>query len=190
MASARSAEPHPWLVYGALLGVVVGNTAYNVITKWALPPGDTAFTLCFSLFRDALAFPILQVGALCVDGCRLPARRDVPTMALLGLLGMFGNQFLFIYGLSDKSVSATLASVVSQTQPVFGALLAIAARQAKASWMLALGVLLAFGGSAVMARVWSAEVAGSADELLHLGSLLLGAACMAAWLASAMRSWI
>ena len=174
------AEPRKWLVYGALLGVVVGNTAYNVVTKWALPPGDTAFTLCFSLFRDVLAFPLLQAGALCVDGARLPTRRDVPTMALLGLLGMFGNQFLFIYGLSDKSVSATLASVVSQTQPVFGALLAVMARQATASWMLALGVLLAFGGSAVMARVWSAEVR-SPDELLHLGSLLLGSACMAAY---------
>lgn len=179
-AAAATRAPHWALVYGALLGVAIGNAAYNVVTKWVLSGKHKADPLCFSLLRDVLAFPILEAGALCVDGVRLPTRRDLPLLALLGLLGMFGNQFLFIYGLSDKSVSATLAAVTSQTQPVFGALFAIAARQVKASWLLALGVLLAFGGSAVMARVWSSEVQ-SGEEMLHLGSLLLGAACMAGY---------
>lgn len=176
-------QAHPALVYGALLGIAVGNTAYNTITKWVLS-GAThkADPLCFSLLRDVLAYPILQCGALTIDGCSwCPTRRDVLIVAVLGLLGMFGNQFLFIYGLSDQKISSTLAAVVSQTQPVFGALFAVASQQAQPSWLLTLGVLLTFGGSVIMCQLWSSTVSGDAQMLLHLGSLLLGAACMAAF---------
>jgi drug/metabolite transporter (DMT)-like permease len=138
---------------------------YNCVTKWVLSGTTKADPLAFSLLRDVIAFPLLEIGALLVDGRLIPAKTDLPMLAALGLLGMFGNQFLFIYGLSDKSVSATLAAVLSQTQP---------------SWLLGAGVLLAFGGAAVMARVWSSEIR-SADELLHLGALLLGALCMAGY---------
>ena len=179
--SGDAPKPPPRsLIYGALFGVAVGNTMYNCVTKWVLSGTTKADPLAFSLLRDVIAFPLLEIGALLVDGRLIPAKTDLPMLAALGLLGMFGNQFLFIYGLSDKSVSATLAAVLSQTQPVFGALLAIATKQTQPSWLLGAGVLLAFGGAAVMARVWSSEIR-SADELLHLGALLLGALCMAGY---------
>jgi len=114
---------------------------------------------------------------LTVDGPKLPALRDVPVIAILGLLGMFGNQFFFIYGMSGN-VSATEASVLSQLQPIFAALFAIIAGQVGPSWMLFFGVVLTFGGSVVMAEVWTiTDMAGA--QTIHLLSVVASAFCMA-----------
>lgn len=176
----RQERPRNSLIYGALLAVTVINCGYNVLSKNVLSSHVTtkADPLIFSLVRDLTAFPLLQVGALLVDGALLPDLKDVPLIALLGLLGMFGNQYLFIYGLAGKDVTATEAAVLSQTQPVFAALLALTAKQIRPSWALAGGVLLTFGGSLVMAKVWTIKQIGGEDTV-HLAALLLGALCMA-----------
>lgn len=43
--------------------------------------------LVFSLFRDGLSFPLLEIIALAVDGFRLPARGDVARFFCLGIFG-------------------------------------------------------------------------------------------------------
>jgi len=114
---------------------------------------------------------------LAVDGAKLPAVRDVWRIAVLGLLGIFGNQFFFIYGMA-ADVTATEASVLNQLQTIFAAFFAIVAGQVGPSWMLFLGVVLTFGGSIIMVRVWTVtDIAGS--QMLHLLSVLASAFCMA-----------
>ena len=69
------------------------NSGYTILTKVALSSGG-ANPLVLSLIRDSLAYPILQGWAVPVDGFHLPQREDVHRIALLGLTGMFGNQFM------------------------------------------------------------------------------------------------
>ena len=125
------------------------------------------------MVRDCAAYPLLQFGALIVDGVKWPKCRDVPIISVFGLTGMFGNQFLFIYGLagepnpplhiclagqkappsSDEStcvacdtgpkIPATEASVLSMTQPIFAAALAIAVGQQKPRWHCTLQLTIA-----------------------------------------------
>lgn len=198
-SQAKAPSPNKWVVYAALLSVSLVNTGYNVLTKQVLSAhggshdseddgsgsGSAAGTaptkadpLIFSMLRDCTAFPILQLGAMIVDGAVLPRARDVPMIALFGLTGMFGNQFLFIYGLAGPKIPATEASVLSMTQPVFAAMLALLAGQQKPSWLLFFGVLFTFGGSIIMAKVWTVHHVFS-DDAIRLGSLLLGALSMA-----------
>lgn len=183
LLNRRSASnpPSKALIYSALLCVAVINCGYNVLTKYVLS-GASATTkadpLLLSLLRDAIAYPILQFGALISDGFRLPRMKDLPLICLLGLLGMFGNQFLFMYGMEGNHVTATEASILSQTQPVFAAVLAMFAGQVQPSRWVFLGVLLTFGGSMIMAKAWNIhKLAG--DDGLHIGSILLGALAMA-----------
>ena len=188
--------PRQLVIYAALLSVSLVNTGYNVLTKQVLSahksgahdtfasgssseslehaPSTKADPLIFSMLRDCAAFPLLQFGAMLVDGAVLPRARDIPMIALFGLTGMFGNQFLFIYGLAGPKIPATEASVLSMTQPVFAAFLALGAGQQRPSWLLFFGVLFTFGGSIVMARVWTVHHIFS-DDAIRLGSLLLGA---------------
>jgi drug/metabolite transporter (DMT)-like permease len=182
LAAAPPKPPSRTLILAALLSVSLVNTGYNVLVKnvvtahkhsgghgdggWAsgsgshgsappapAPPDGGADKLILSMLRDSAAFPILQLGALAVDGRQAPCVRDIPMLAVLGLTGMFGNQYLFIYGLGGNHVSATQASVLTLTQPVFAACLAMGAGQQKPSWLLGLGILFTVGGSIIMAQV-------------------------------------
>ena len=154
-AAAKVKAPVSRLLVWACLGtVVVLNASYNVITKHALKSGSKggADPLIFSLYRDMCAYPILQVAAWIFNGFRFPRTRDIPLIALLGLTGMFGNQYLFILGL--QLTSATFASVTSQMQTIFATLLSLIAGQIQLSVTLVVGVVAAFSGSLIMGRVW------------------------------------
>ena len=62
-----TAPPPRWLaaaVFLALLFVQISNAAYGVITKLALHGKGGVNPLVFSLFRDGLSFPILELIAL------------------------------------------------------------------------------------------------------------------------------
>ena len=97
---------------------------YNLLTKWALTKGSVN-PLVYCFYRDVCACPLLFAAAVLVDGKQpVPARSDLLRMSMLGLTGLFGNQVLFILGM--QRTSPFIAAVVSQTQPVFSALLAMA----------------------------------------------------------------
>lgn len=195
MGAPERPPPRKLIVFAALLSVSLVNTGYNVLTKQVLSAHKShdsegsgsgsaaaaptkADPLIFSMLRDCAAFPILQVGAMIVDGVVFPQARDIPMIMLFGLTGMFGNQFLFIYGLAGPKIPATEASVLSMTQPVFAAFLALFAKQQEPSWLLFFGVLFTFGGSVIMAKIWTVHHVFS-DDAVRLGSLLLGALSMA-----------
>eukprot|EP00854_Cymbomonas_tetramitiformis_P012576 gene12576-14860_t len=97
--------------YAAVAAVQVTNALYTVLTKHAVKKGG-ADPLVFSLYRDLAAYPLLQLGALAIDGPIKPKVRDLCRLSLLGLTGMFGNQYSYILGLT--LLDATVATVINQ----------------------------------------------------------------------------
>ena len=119
-----------WRVHAAFLFVQVSFSGWHVIGKGML---SYLSPLALGGMRVLLAAPLLLLMAWLLDRAR-PTRRDLPYLALLGFLGVFLNQLLFIVGL--KYTTATNAGIIMPSIPVFtvaiGALVLV----------LALGVFL------------------------------------------------
>ena len=84
---------------------VVGKAVLEV-----MPP------LVLAAFRVVGATPLLLWLAWRRDRV-LPAARDLPTLALLGLLGVTANQVLFVFGL--ERTTATNAAILMTSIPLF-----------------------------------------------------------------------
>ena len=65
--------------------------------------------------------PLLLLLALSVDRS-IPPARDLARFAVLGFLGIFANQLLYVFGL--QLTSAINAAILMPSIPVFVALLA------------------------------------------------------------------
>ena len=174
----RARFPLGRIVILTLFSVAVVNAGYNTITKDALSKGKVD-ALVFSLLRDACAFPILQLAAYCIDGPLWPNRADVPLLFVLGLTGMFGNQFLFIEGLDN--ISADVASILNLAQAPIAAAVAIAVGQEQFSWRRLGGIGLAVCGAVVLLAPWQAgssskgNTKGSSKAIGYL--CVLGSCC-------------
>ncbi|HTG37115.1 MAG TPA: DMT family transporter [Thermoanaerobaculia bacterium] len=116
--SSAAAPPAPgpapvWRVHLTLILVQAAFGGFHVVAKAVL--ADLA-PLALAAIRVGLATPILMALAWRRDRF-IPARRDLPMLALLGGLGVFANQALFITGL--KFTTATNASILMTSIPVF-----------------------------------------------------------------------
>jgi len=184
--------PKRLMVTLGMISIQVTNVAYNVVAKLAVGGGGGGGAaghhngtnssghhtdkdggvnpLIFSFLRDSLAFPLLMIMALVVDGRRLPAVGDVPRLVLLGLTGMFGNQFLFIYGL--QKTTQTVATVTTRFQPVFGSMIAMLIGLEHFKWIKVASVLLAVAGAIMMMgdSLWKKKtLAGNLASIPYLG---------------------
>jgi drug/metabolite transporter (DMT)-like permease len=135
-------EPRPRLrVHGALLLVQLFFAGFAVVGKAVLA---TVPPLALAGLRVLGATPLLFMLALRAERA-VPARRDIPRLVLLGILGVTANQVLFVFGL--QHTTATNASILMLAIPVFtvaaGAALAV---ERPAARQLA-GVALAVGGA-------------------------------------------
>jgi drug/metabolite transporter (DMT)-like permease len=145
--------------------VQLSNATYGVITKVALHGKGGVNPLVFSLFRDALSFPLLEAIALAVDGALLPARGDVGRFFCLGVFGMFGNQFCYILGL--VYIDAGLASVINLLTPVCVWCFATSIGLDRFSWPQAAGVVCAVGGAMIfvgLLELGDAAAPGAHDD--------------------------
>jgi drug/metabolite transporter (DMT)-like permease len=107
-------------------------------------------------------------------GVRLPARRDLPAIAGLGLTGMAAYQVLLNSG--ERTVPAGTASLIVNVSPVIVALVAttvLGERLTPAGWA---GIAIAFGGVTIIALTGEGGVQLSADALLVLGAAVVQAA--------------
>ena len=117
------------------------------------------------LFRFLIASAALALYARATR-MRLPARRDLPVLALTGLLAIAGYQLGLNYG--EQTVSAGAASFLIATVPVFTALLAAAflgERLGPGGWA---GIALSLSGVAVIAAGQCAGVHAARGALLVL----------------------
>lgn len=109
----------PAAVHVALLAVQLMFSGLHVVGKVVLVE---IHPLALACLRVGVATPVLLALAWRRDRA-LPARGDLPLLALLGALGVFGNQVLFIWGLSFTT--ATDAAILMPSIPVFAAGLAV-----------------------------------------------------------------
>ena len=131
-------------LHAVLLAVQVSFGGFHVFAKYIIgyiPP------LALVGLRVLCATPALLLIAWLVDR-KLPRLRDLPYLALLGLLGIFINQVLFILGL--QYTTATNAAIFMPSIPVFTAAAAIVLGVEQLSGRRLAGIFLAVAGAMVM----------------------------------------
>lgn len=169
--STTSHHPAPaeWRLHAALLFVQVTFGAFHVFGKGLLsqlPP------LAVVASRSLVSMPLLLVLALRVDRS-IPPPRDLARFALLGFLGIFANQLLYVFGL--QMTSAINAAIIMPSIPVCVALIAWATGAERMTKMKTLGVSLAVAGAVAVldpARLSHASGALWGNALL-LGNCLV-----------------
>jgi drug/metabolite transporter (DMT)-like permease len=161
-------------VHLALLLVQLSFGGFHVVAKAALgelPP------LALAVLRVALATPILAVLAWRRDRF-VPSRRDLPVLALLGGLGVFGNQLLFIVGL--ERTTATNASILMTSLPVFAVAAAAALGIERIGPRRLAGILLSVAGALVLVNPF--RLSTGSGIVVGNGLILLNALCYALFL--------
>ncbi|MBI4953122.1 MAG: DMT family transporter [Myxococcales bacterium] len=153
--SPRDARaPRPAAVHGALVLVQLAFASLAVFGKIAMrtvPPPGLALA---RMGGGALVFLVLARARGTAP--RL-TRAELLRLAVYSLLGVSGNQLLFLEGLSRTT--ATNASVLVATIPIFTVLVSLGLGREQARPALVLGIALALGGA-----LWIVGV-----EAFHLG---------------------
>lgn len=169
MPDDDSPQVEGWKLHGALLAVQLLFSGFHVAGKWVL---GEIHPFALAVMRVGFVTPVLVALAWRHDRV-LPRGRDLLHLALLGGLGVFGNQVLFLWGLSYTT--ATHAAVLLPSIPVFaagiGALLGID----RIGWRRLAGILLAVAGALVVLDTTHFDLAEDAT----VGNLLILAnACL------------
>jgi drug/metabolite transporter (DMT)-like permease len=149
--------------------VVLWASAFPAI-RAALEGYSAAHLSVLRLLVAALALGLVAA----VRGVRLPARRDLPAIAGLGLTGMAAYQVLLNSG--ERTVPAGTASLIVNVSPVIVALVAttvLGERLTRTGWA---GIAIAFGGVTIIALTGEGGVQLSAGALLVLGAAVVQAA--------------
>jgi drug/metabolite transporter (DMT)-like permease len=155
-------------VHAGLLFVQLTFGAFPVVGKGVLA---TLHPLALAGLRVAFATPLLLLVAWRVERVR-PSRRHLPMLALLGLLGMFANQVLYILGLARTT--AGNAGILMPSIPVFALAVAGLTGIERLTWRRAAGVGLAVAGAAVMLEPANLSLHGGTT----LGNALILANCL------------
>ena len=137
--------PAPWLVHGGLFAVQLGFATHYVISKMVvreLPPSALA------LVRAACAAAILFLVHLVSKGVPRITKKDALALAGCAVLGIAGNQLLFFHGLARTTASN--ASVLITTIPVFTLAISIASGKERVSARGLAGIGLALAGVLVL----------------------------------------
>jgi len=171
----RTAHAVDVRVHLALLFIQVTFGGFHVMGKYVL---GTLHPLAVAGARVAVAMPVLLLLAWLVDRT-LPAVRDLPRLALLGVLGVFANQLLFIIGL--QYTTAINAGILMPSIPVFAVGLSVLFGLERLSGRRLAGIVLAVAGALVMLDVTRFSLGGG-GELLGNGLILANCLSYAAYL--------
>lgn len=140
VSAPTGAGPAPLAVHAALIAVQVAFGLMHVVAKGVL---DQLQPLQLAALRVLLATPLLLALAWHHDRV-VPSRRELPMLALLGLLGVFLNQALFIVGLDHTT--ATNAAILMTSIPVFAIAVAALLRIERIGRAAVFGVALTVAG--------------------------------------------
>ena len=170
MAHDKSSQSSESLiaVHFALLAVQLSFSGFHVVGKVML---ETMPPLALATTRVLFATPLL-VGLAWWKDRRLPSWRYWPHLALLGLLGVFLNQILFVVGL--KYTTATNAAILMPSIPVFAVGMGWLTRVERVGPRRIMGVLLAAAGAVTLLDPRSFSLGDSSA----LGTLLILVNCL------------
>lgn len=171
MASSQQTarrEGAPPSVHLTLVAVQLIFGGFHVIGKAVL---SELTPLAVAGIRVGVAAPLMLLVAWRHDRC-LPSVRDLPHLALLGFLGVFANQLLFIVGLSYTT--ATNAAILMPSIPVFAVALGALFGIERVSRRRAFGIASAVAGALVLLDPTRFSLA---SETL-LGNLLVLTNCL------------
>lgn len=173
-AAAQPAEALAIRVHLTLLLVQLAFGGFHVVAKAALA---SLSPLALAGLRVGIATPFLVWLAWRRDRV-IPDLRDLPMLAFLGFLGVFGNQILFIEGL--QLTTATNASILMTSLPVFAAATAVLLRIERLAPRRLAGILLSVAGALVLVN----PLRFSADRDMAVGNLMIlgNALCYALFL--------
>ncbi|MFY9826049.1 MAG: DMT family transporter [Thermoanaerobaculia bacterium] len=165
-AAAAPAPAAAFRVHLTLLLVQLSFGGFHVVAKALL---SHLAPLALAAIRVGFATPILLALAWRRDHV-LPARRDLPILALLGGLGVFANQLLFITGL--KHTTATNAAILMLSVPVFATAAAAVFGIERVSAGRLLGIALSVAGALVLVNPlhFSTDPQTAQGNLMILGN--------------------
>ena len=176
-ASPALAPPTPapaWKVHLTLILVQITFGGFHVVAKAVI---SDLSPLALAAIRVGAATPVLMALAWRRDRF-LPSRRDLPMLALLGGLGVFANQVLFITGL--KFTTATNAGILMTSVPVFAAGAAALMGIERITSNRLIGIVLCVAGALVLVNPFR-FTAGHAGALGN-GLILTNGLCYALFL--------
>lgn len=158
-----SQDPPRWRIAILLLAVQLAFAGYHVSGKLIF---RTLTPLDLAGIRVGLATPLLLAIAWFKDRT-LPHLRDLPILALLGLLGVCLNQVLFAFGL--YRTTATSASILMLSIPVFAVAVGAISGIEHIGWRRQVGIASALFGAIVMLHPTTMAFGGNATA----GNLLI-----------------
>lgn len=154
----------------ALMALVWG--VHYIVVKDAI--SDLA-PLTFNAIRFSIGLPVILLAGMRRPAALRVARRDIPRLVLLGLIGPFGYQMFFILGL--ERTTSTNTALLTATMPTWTALLTIVLGIIVIRRQMLVGVALSLVGVALVV-VGQSESGISLSRSDVLGSSLALAAAM------------
>jgi drug/metabolite transporter (DMT)-like permease len=157
------------LASAALFGV--NGTVSTLALQAGIPPTRLTALRC-----TGAAVCLLAVLAVVAPRRLRVTWREVPFLAVFGVVGVAMTQFLYYYAIGRMPVG--IALVFEMTAPVFIALYVWLVRREKVRSRLWLALLLSLSGLILVAQVW--EGGGSLNPQ-GVGAALIAALCLAAY---------
>ena len=147
-AAVPAVRPHnPWPVILALSITLLSWSSAFVGIRYAVKEFDPG---ALALFRNTITALVMLAAALAFKRREFsrPTRADVLRLVAAGVIGIALYQFSLISG--ERSVDAGTASLIINTSPIFTALLALFLLREHLGLRGWAGVLLGFGGAALL----------------------------------------
>jgi drug/metabolite transporter (DMT)-like permease len=167
--------PRPALGYAATIGAAglfgLNGTVSTLALDAGLPPTRLTALRCAGA----------ALGLVAVLGVTAPGRlrirlREVPFLAVFGVIGVAGSQFLYYVAIGRLPVG--IALVFEMTAPVFIALYVRLVRREHVRRTLWVALVLSLSGLALVAEVW--DGGGSLDPV-GVAAGLAAALCLATY---------
>ena len=171
MASISGAPPAPSADRAAIVALLVVQVVFatlHVVGKVVLAEIPA---LAFASSRVLIAAPLFAAMAWHHDRV-VPTARDWRALAVLGLLGIFANQVLYLVGL--RFTTATNAAILMPSIPVFTVAAAALLGAERLTTRRVAGVALAAVGALILLDPARLELGGHAS----LGNLLVAGNCL------------
>jgi drug/metabolite transporter (DMT)-like permease len=148
--TAAGVKPSRAQLYALLGATLLFWSANFIFAKLAIRELPAVLVICLrTILAGALMWPVYAFARPRFEsGVRKWALKDVPTLILLGVLGVTGNQLLFIVGLSMTSVAH--GSVIMAVSPLLVLLGATLLGQEYLTVPKVTGMLVAASGVAVL----------------------------------------